>query len=333
MTFDQIIRDLKNKVYHPVYFLIGDEPYYIDEIADYIEGNVLDEAEKGFNQCVLYGRDADPDTIIENAKRFPMMANHQVVIVKEAQDVKGIEALQPYIENPLDSTILVICCKYKKLDKRKTFTKMLAQKAVLFESKKMYDNKIPDWILKKLQQENYSISPKACVLLSEYLGNDLGKITNELEKLMLNVPEGAEIITEHIEQNIGISKDFNVFELQDAIGKKDALKANRIVNYFGKNTRSHPLVLTMSSLYSYFSKLLQYHFLKDKSQNNVASVLRVHPFFVNGYQHAARNYNIKGVANAIGYLREYDRKSKGMGSTGNVPEGELLKEMIYKILH
>ena len=331
--FDLIISDLKKKVYHPVYFLMGEEPYYIDAVADFIAMNVLDEAEKEFNQSILYGRDVDVLTIISEAKRYPMMANHQVVIVKEAQNVKDIEGLATYFENPLKSTILVICYKYKTIDKRKTFAKNLVKSAVLLESKKLYDNKIPEWINAYLKGKNYIIGPKAGLLLTEFLGNDLSKISNELDKLMLNIPEKSEITTAHIEQYIGISKDFNNFELQSALGKRDVLKVNRIINYFDKNQKDNPFVLTIAALFSYFSKILIYHYLPNKSNNNeVAAAMKVHPFFVKDYEMTSRNYNIKKTVEIISFLREYDLKSKGVDNA-SAGSGELLKELMYKILH
>lgn len=341
--FTQILSDLKKKVYHPVYFLMGEETYFIDAISDYIEHNVLDEMEKEFNQSVLYGRDVDLATVLSSAKRFPMMSSYQVVIVKEAQNIKEFAAKEKadkddkppflsYIENPQKSTILVICYKYKSLDKRTSLAKSIAKHAVLFEAKKLYENQVPDWILGYLKGKNYTMSPRAAALLTEYLGNDLSKIANELDKLMINLPAKSEITEQHIQDNIGISKDYNIFELQTALGKRDVLKANRIVNYFGSNSKDNPLVVTLSSLYSYFSKLLMYHFTPDKSKNNIASALGVNPFFVQDYERAARNFPVQKLRAIIGDLREYDLKSKGIDS-GSVPEGELLKELVFKILH
>ncbi len=337
MDFKQIIADLKKKVYYSVYLLMGEEPYYIDEISNFIEKNVLTDTEKEFNQTILYGKDTDVITIISNAKRFPMMANYQVVIVKEAQNIKDLfddKNLIHYIKNPLESTILVLCYKYKKYDKRRVFAKAISasKKGILFESKKLYDNQIPTWISNFLKQKEYSISPKAVMLLAEYLGTDLSKIANEIGKLIINIPKNLEITPEHIEENIGISKDFNYFELQKALGKKDIFKANQIVNYFASNQKEHPLVVTIPILYTYFSKTLIYHCLNDKSRNNVASVLSINPYFVMDYQIAGRNYNIKKIITIISYLREYDLKSKGVGSI-STSKGELLKELVFKILH
>lgn len=333
MTYEQIIGDLKNKIYHPVYFLMGEEPYYIDLIANYIQENVLSDAEKSFNQTVFYGKDSEVGNIINASKRFPMMANQQVIIVKEAQELKKIDDLVHYVEKPLKSTILVISYKYKVLDKRKKLYTSLKKNAVIFESPKLYDSKIPDWINTYLKQKSIISEPKVSFMLSEYLGNNLSKIANEIDKLMLSVPDGANKITaELVERNIGISKDYNNFELQNALTKRDVLKANQIVDYFGKNPKDNPLQLTIISLFGYFSKLLTYHFLPDKSKNNVASALKVNPFFVNSYMEAARKYNTRKTVANISLLREYDLKSKGVNNSSTPPE-ELLRELIFKLMH
>lgn len=331
--FEKIMSDLQKRVFHPVYFLMGEEPYYIDKISDYIEKNALEEAEKSFNLTVVYGLDTDMANIINAAKRYPMMSEYQVVIVKEAQNIKNIDNLVYYVQAPLKSTILVINYKYKKLDKRTKFYTTLSKNATVFESKKLYDNQIPDWISGYLKQNGLVIQPEAAVLLSEYLGNDLNKIVNELEKLKISIPENEKKInTLHIERNIGISKDFNNFELQNALINKDVLKANRIINYFGKNPKSNPMVLTITWLYYFFSRVLIYHSLKDKSRNNIAAALKINHYFIKDYQHAAASYSFKKTKNIISLLRKYDLKSKGVGNVSS-PEGELLKELVYKILH
>lgn len=331
-TLDQILNDLKNKIYHPVYFLAGEESYFIDTISDYIEEHVLDDTEKEFNQTVLYGRDTDVLSLISTAKRFPMMANYQVVIVKEAQDIKNIEELQPYLDNPLVSTLLVLNYKYKKIDKRKSFFKSLDKKGVLFESKKVYDNQLGPWISRYVGDRGYTITPKATAMLTEFLGTELSKVVNEINKLIINIPEKAEINDLLVEKHIGISKDYNIFELQNAIGSRNIEKANRIVNYFAANPKENPLIKTIAILYGFFSKLLIYHQLKDKSRNNVAAALSVGPYFVKDYQLAARNYNSRKLAGIISNLREYDLKSKGVNNL-SATDGELLKELMFKILH
>jgi len=333
-SFDNILSDLKKKVYHPVYFLSGDEPYYIDEITQYIQDNVLSEEEKTFNLSVLYGKDSEVRNIIDSAKRFPMMSSHQVVIVKEAQELKGFEDLAHYIEQPLKSTLLVICYKYKSLDKRKKIAKTLQKNGVYLESKKLYDDKLPGWISTHLSSKKYSIQPKAAALLAEFLGSNLSKISNELDKLIITLDENERTITsEHVEKNIGISKDYNIYEFQAALGKKDVLKANRIINYFADNQKENHITRVISSLYFFFSKVLIYYWIKDKSRENVMKTLKLgNIYFVNQYVEAAGKYSPNKVIQVIEILREYEMKSKGFGGN-NHPAGELLKEMTFKILH
>lgn len=334
VSFENILLDLKNKIYFPVYFLDGEESYFIDVISDFIEKNVLSDLEKEFNQTIIYGKDIDIPTLISYARRFPMMSNYQVIIVKEAQDLNKIEELEPYVLNPLESTLLVLCYKYEKFDRRRTLCKSIEQKGILFESAKIYDNKIPDWIGEYVRKRNYSISTKACFLLAEFLGNDISKIVNEISKLIINIPERQEITEEYVEKNIGISKDYNVFELQKALGRKEVLKANQIINYFAANPRENPLVKVIPLLFSYFSKVLIYHHLKDKSRNNVAAALSINPFFVMDYQQAAANYSSAKITSVISLLREYDLKAKGVDSSGtSFPDGELMKELVFRILH
>jgi DNA polymerase-3 subunit delta len=312
--------------------LHGEESYFIDVISDYIEHHVLSDLEKEFNQTIVYGKDTDIPTLVSYARRFPMMANYQVLIVKEAHELEKIEELQSYAENPLTSTILVLCYKYGTLDKRRGLYKALEKNGVVFESPKFYDNKIPDWISDYLRVRKYRITPKAAVILTEFLGNDLGKIVNEIQKLLISLPPGSEINEETVDQNIGISKDFNVFELQKALGAKDVYKSNLIINHFGANPRENPLVKIVPILSGYFTKLLLYHTMPDKSKNSVASVLGINPYFVPEYQQAARNYPLAKLFQIISWLREYDLKSKGMDS-GSASDGELMKELIFKILH
>jgi DNA polymerase III subunit delta len=331
--FDELLKELKNKIYHPIYFLMGDESYYIDYITDYIGKHVLNDAEKTFNQLILYGKDTDIATVINSARRYPMMANYQVVIVREAQELKKIDDLIHYVEKPLKSTILVINYKYSSLDKRTKLYKSLNEHDSIFESKKLYDNQVPEWIVKYLKKDNIAIDAEASVLLTEFLGNDLGKIANELDKLMLVLPEGTKTISKlHIERNIGISKDYNNFELTKALGQKNILKANRIADYFSKNPKASPFQMTITMLFGYFSKVLTYQFLKDRSRSNVASKLGINPYFVAEYELAAKKYTAVKTAAIISYLREYDMKSKGVGNT-STSDGELLRELLYKILH
>jgi len=332
ISYNQILSNLKKQIYYPVYFLFGEESYFIDAISDLIEHTVLNEQEKEFNQTILYGKDASIPVIISYAKRFPMMANYQVLIVKEAQELEDLEDLQPYFENPLKSTILVICYKYGKLDRRKGLYKSVEKNGVTFESARLYDNKIPDWIHDYLHEKNCTISQKAAVLLTEFLGNDLSKVVNELNKLLINIPAGSEISEEYVEKNIGISKDYNVFELQKALVKKDVLKANQIIRYFAANPRENPLVKVIPILSSFFSRILTYHYLKDKTKNSIAAALSVNPFFVSDYQQAAKTFSPGKVIKVISLLREYDLKAKGMDNI-STPDGELMRELIFKILH
>jgi len=330
---EQIVEEINSGNTKPIYFLMGEEAFYIDKISDYIENNILSDSEKEFNQMVLYGRDVTIEDIVANAKRFPMMAEKQVVIVKEAQDLsRTIEKLSSYAENPQPSTVLVVCYKYKTLDKRKKLAKIVSKNGCLFESKKLYENQVGEWISSNLKERGYNIEPKAVQMLVEFLGSNLSKINNELDKLTLVLPKGTSISAIHIEDNIGISKDFNNFELRKSIGEKQVLKANQIATYFAQNPKSNPLVMTISLLNSFFTQLLMYHGLKDKGKINVAKVLRINPYFVNEYQRAAKNYPMRKVAQVIAYLRSADIKSKGVGAS-NLPQGDILKELLFKIMH
>lgn len=328
-----IINSIKKGVFKPVYFLMGDEPYFIDLITDYIEKNVLSEADKGFNQVVLYGRDTSIEAIIAQAKRFPMMAEHQVVIVKEAQALsRNIEKLITYAENPQPSTILVIAYKGKRIDKRKKLYKTLYKTAVLLDTKKLYDNQVGTWTRDLLNEKGFKASPKAIALIVEFLGTDLSKINNEIGKLEVLLDKGSEITAQHIEEHIGISKDYNVFELRKALGAKDVLKANRIISYFASNPKANPLVLVIGQLNNFFIQLIRFHTLTDKSKMGAASALKISPYFVGEYQSAARNYPLKKLSRIISYLRQADAQSKGV-AVNQLSDNDILKELIFKILH
>jgi DNA polymerase-3 subunit delta len=340
MTAEDILKDLKNRKYKPIYLLHGEEPYYIDLVSNFVEHKLLPDAEKGFNQTVLYGKDTEIMTVLGAAKRYPMMADYQVVLVKEAQemkwgkdddDKKSINPLLNYLENPLPSTILVFCYKYGKFDKRKKTYKAIEKNGLVFESAALYDSKIPAWIETYLTGSNYRISQQAVFILAEYLGNDLSKIANELEKLMLNIPPGNEITLEQVQNNIGISKEYNVFELQTALAKKDVFKVNQIANYFEANPKANPIVLVLGNLNNFFSKVLAFHYVRDKSQQNLARELGVNPYFVKDYEQAARSYDLGKTVRIISYLREYDLKSKGVDSIAE--DGSLMRELMFKILH
>jgi DNA polymerase-3 subunit delta len=351
--YNSIQSDLKKKQYKPVYFLMGEEPYFIDKISDVLEKDVLDETEREFNLSILYGQDVNLQAIISEAKGFPMIGERKVVIIKEAQNIRGLiekgdaedaeeetdkkekekkHPLVAYLEHPQPSTILVFCCKYKTVDKRTSFAKALVKHAVLFQSDKIRDYKIQEWITQYMKEKGYNIGPKALMMLAEFLGTDLAKIVNETDKLMISMKPGAEITPEIIQANIGISKDYNSFELNDAFGKRDVLKANRIINYFGANEKDHPMVVTMSSLYNYFQKLLVIHFLADKSREAASKAIGVHPFIVTEYMNAAKGYKVEKLKHIFGYLHEYDLKSKGVDN-GSASHGELMRELTYKILH
>lgn len=324
----RIVTAIKAREIKPVYFLMGDEPYYIDKIANFISSNVLREEEKGFNQMVVYGKDTSLDEIISHAKRFPMMADYQVVIVKEAQHLsRTIEQLSSYVDNPQSTTVLVFCYKYKKLDKRKKLYKSVSKNGVLFESKKLYENQVAEWIRRVLSGKGYGISPKSSAMLVEYLGTDLSRIDNELQKLYLSIQKGQEITPELIEKHIGISKDYNNFELKKAIAEHNLTKASRIVRYFSQNPKDNPFVVTITLLHTFFSQLLQYHGLNDKSPKSISQNLGVNPYFVGEYQTAAKNYPMKRVSQIISGLRELDLKGKGLGAQ-NITQDDLLKELL-----
>jgi DNA polymerase-3 subunit delta len=333
VTYEEIISDLKKRIFKPVYFLAGEEPYYIDLITGYIEEKVLTESDKAFNQIILYADDTNIPSIIDISRRFPMMSSHQVVIIREAQSLKKLDDLVIYLEKPLLSTILVFSYKYKTLDKRTRLYKTLETHGVYFESARIRDYLIPGWIERYLMTKGIKTDPSASAMLTEYLGTDLHKIVNELDKLIITLPAGKPVITTSlIEKNIGISKDYNNFELQKAIGEKNILKANMIVHYFANNPKDNPITLSIASLFGFFSKLLTYHYLTDKSKNNVASALKVNPYFVKEYENSATKFDVSKTVRIISLLRTFDMKSKGFGDPGT-DQGDLLKELVYRILH
>jgi len=343
MTFEQIIKELQAGKYKPVYFLQGEEPYFIDCISDFIEEKVLNESEKAFDQMIVYGRDVSKETVVGLAKGFPMIAQKRVIIVKEAQSINNLtstksksqkvqeDLLEKYLENPTPSTILVFCYKYKTLDKRTTLYKLFEKSGVMFESKKLQEYKVAAWISDYVKSHDYNINQTSATLLSEYLGNDLSKISNEVQKLFIGLPKGSAINNDLIEQHIGISKDYNVFELQNAIGKRDLLKTNRIINYYDANPKDNPIQMVIPMLFKYFAKILIYHRLRDKSQ--ASSALGINPYFLNDYVHAAKNYPQGKIIDNIHILREYDMRSKGYGATGNLSDGDMYKELIFKLMY
>jgi DNA polymerase III subunit delta len=344
MTYEQIIKDLQNKIYKPIYFLMGNEPYYIDKITDYIAENVLTEAEKAFNQTILYGKDVDLGTVINTARRFPMMANYHVVIIKEAQNIKGINGetgkgknpkpnpLQLFLENPPKSSILVINFKYDSIDRRTKFPKTIEKNGVLFESKKLYENQLPQWITQYAAGKKLRTEPQASVLMAEFLGSDLNKITNEIDKLELVIPANSSISVNIVEKYIGISHEYNIFELNKAIGARDILKANRIVQYLGKNAKDSPALVIIGSLYEYFIRILKLHTTSVKGKEDLSSLLGISSFFLEEYQRASKIYSVSKTISNISILRTFDLKSKGVDA-GNSDSVEILKELVYRLMH
>ena len=333
-TYEEIVRDLKNRIYKPVYYLMGEESYYIDRISEYIAQTVLNENEKEFNQTILYGADTDIATIINAAKRYPMMSKYQVVIVKEAQGVKNIDELSYYLQKPLESTILVLCHKHGVLDRRKKLAAEIEKVGVLFESKKIKDAQLTGFITSYLKRKSIEIEPKASEMMAEFVGTDLSRMAGELEKLIITLPKGQKRITpEQIEQNIGISKDYNNYELRNALIIKDVFKANQIIKYFEENPKTNPLQMTLSVLFNFFSNLMLAYYAPEKSEQGIAAQLGLKsPWQSKDYLAAMRKYSGVKVMQIIGEIRYCDAKSKGVGNS-SLGDGELLRELVYKILH
>ena len=338
MTYAEIQKSIKDRKFKPVYLLHGDESYFIDELVKEFESKVLTETEKAFNLTVAYGKDADAKALMDSASRYPMMSEFQLIILKEAQQMKQLDALIPYLKNPVSSTILVIAYKDKKVDMRKAFGKSVKKTAEVFESKKLYDNQIPNWIVTYLKSKKLKITPNASVLIAEYLGTKLSNVVNELNKLAINFTSGSEITDKDVEKHIGISKDFNVFELQNAIAEKSIVKAVRIVNYFIANPKKHPLPMVIGSLYGFYSKIyLSYDLARygdmefAKGLGYTARNEYAASFYIGKYKKAVKNYPIQHIENAIAWLSEYDMRSKGVENV-NTNHGELLREMVYKMV-
>ena len=333
-TYEEIARDLKNRIYKPVYYLMGEESYYIDRISEYIAQTVLNENEKEFNQTILYGADTDIATIINAAKRYPMMSKYQVVIVKEAQGVKNIDELSYYLQKPLESTILVLCHKHGVLDRRKKLAAEIEKVGVLFESKKIKDAQLTGFITSYLKRKSIEIEPKASEMMAEFVGTDLSRMAGELEKLIITLPKGQKRITpEQIEQNIGISKDYNNYELRNALIIKDVFKANQIIKYFEENPKTNPLQMTLSVLFNFFSNLMLAYYAPEKSEQGIAAQLGLKsPWQSKDYLAAMRKYSGVKVMQIIGEIRYCDATSQGVGNS-SLGDGELLRELVYKILH
>lgn len=334
MNHQEILTDLKQKKLQPIYFLEGEETYFIDMISDYIEDHLLQDHEKDFNQTIFYGKDADPNQVIETCKRFPMMSDKQVVIIKEAQHlIKVLDKFENYFKQPQPSTILVFCYKYKNLDKRKAISKTIAKNSVYFTAAKIKDYQLSAWIENQAKVHKLKIDGRNASLLAEYLGNDLSKVDNELSKLAMILKAGGEITAQAIEDHIGISKDYNVFELQNAISAKNQEAAYKIAYYFGKNEKAHPFVLTLGFLFSYFSKVSVVAFSKNKGNDNaLAKEAGISPYFIKDYKNAARNYSPTKLVKIVKYMKEYDLKSKGVNNT-SASHNDLLKELLFKILN
>lgn len=334
-AFEEICRDIKARKFLPVYVLMGEEPFFMEQITDLLLKEVLQESERDFNQIILYGADVDAAMIINASRRFPMMSEYQLVVVKEAQLVRDIEVLTHYVKNPLASTILVINYKYKTLDRRKTLAAAIEKNGILFDSKKIPDYKMPAFISSFMQQRSVGIDAKSAQMLSDYLGNDLNRLSKELDKLTIILPENApkRVTPELIEQNIGISKEYNNFELIKAIAAKDILKVNRIAHYFEKNPKTNPIQMTLPVLFNYFSNLLICYYSRDRSENGLMTALGLRGTFqVKDYSIGLRNYSAMKVFNLISDIRTTDARSKGVENT-SASDADLLKELLYKILH
>jgi DNA polymerase-3 subunit delta len=334
----KLLTDLRNRKYAPVYFLQGEETFYIDRISDYIENNILSDAEKGFNQVVVYGKDVNMASVLTHARRFPMMAERQVVIVKEAQDIQdigretGSKLLLDYLSRPVPSTILVFCHKNKSLDKRRELGKKIDQLTVCISTKKLYDNQLPEFVQEYAADRKLIIEERGVIALCEFVGNDLHRLANEIDKLAINLAPGESITAEKVMNQVGVSKEYNIFELQKAIIQKDTLLANKIVNYFESNTRKNPIIPVVAFLFSFFSKLLVASQAKDKSEKGLASELKISPYAVRDYSFALRQYSLQGILAAIGHLKEADLKLKGV-NTGSSTDGQIIRELVWRLMN
>lgn len=334
----KVLTDLKAGKFAPVYFLQGEESFYIDLISDYIEKNALTEAEKGFNQVIVYGKDTTMASLLTHARRFPMMAQRQVVIVKEAQEIQdlnketGNRLLLDYLQKQVPSTVLVFCHKHKTLDKRKEAGKKIDQLAVCITTKKLYDNQLPEFVLEYARQNKITIDERAVAALCEFVGNDLHRLANELDKLVISLAPGEPITAEKVMSQVGISKEYNIFELQKAIIQRDTLLANKIVNYFESNTKKNPVIPVVAFLFSFFSKLLVATQAADKSDKGLASELKISPYAVRDYSLALRHFPPLKIVDNISFLREADLRLKGV-DTGSMDDGQIFRELIFKLMH
>ena len=332
MSVEKIISDWKKKLYKPVYWLEGDEDYFIDKIVQYAEHNILTEAEAGFNLTVFYGRDADWTQVINACKRYPMFSERQVVVIKEAQHMRDIDKLESYIGQPLSSTVFIVAYKEKKVDGRTQLAKLLKTKAELFTTKKMYDNQLPDWTTELVKGKGYTISQKGVLLLVDHIGNDLSRIDNEVDKMLVNLGGRTNITEDDIEKYVGVSKEYNSFELQSAMAAKDLPKAMRIIQYFEANPKAAPIQLVLPTLYNLFSKTYMIFGQTSKDDKTIAANIGVNAWFVKDYLLVARNYGYNGVENALLLLHHYNLKSVGVNDTGT-SDASLLKEMVAKMVN
>lgn len=334
MTYEQIVKDIRARKFAPIYLLMGDEPYYIDELTNLLTEAVVPEDMRDFNQTILYGLETNVNDVVIASRRFPMMTDHQLIVIKEAQRLAKIDDLEVYTKSPLASTILVINYKGGTVDKRKKFAATVEKNGVVFESKKIPDYKMPAFISSFVQEKKMTIDDKSAQMLSDYLGNDLSKLSNELDKLIIALPESQTRITpEIIEQNIGISKDYNNFELLKAVITRDVFKANQIADYFEKNPKNNPMIMTLAILFNFFSNLMICYWAPNKTDNGLAQELGLRsPFMARDYVTALKSYNAFKCMNIISLLRTYDAKGKGVDNP-STPDGQLLKELLYKIMH
>lgn len=332
MSAEKIISDWKKKLFKPVYWLEGEEDYFIDKIVHYAEHNILTDAEAGFNLTVFYGRDADWTQVINACKRYPMFAERQVVLLKEAQHMRDIDKLESYIGQPLTSTVFIVAYKEKKVDGRTQLAKLLKTKAELFTTKKMYDNQLPDWTNELVKSKGYTISQKGLLLLVDHIGNDLSRIDNEIEKMLVNLGSRTSITEDDIEKYVGVSKEYNPFELQSAMAAKDLSKAMRIIQYFEANPKAAPIQLVLPTLYNLFSKTYMIFGQASKDEKTIAANIGVNAWFVKDYLLVARNYGYNGVEKALLLLHHYNLRSVGVNDTGS-SDASLLKEMVVKMVN
>ncbi len=331
MSVETILDDWKKKKFKPVYWFEGEEDYYIDKLTKYAETSILSEAEAGFNLTVFYGREANWADIVNACMRYPMFSENQVVLLKEAQQMKDIDKLEAYIARPLPSTVFVVAHKEKKVDGRSKLAKLLKDKTELLQTKKMYDNQLPAWTEKLVHAKGFQINQKALLLLVDHIGNDLSRIDNEIDKLLLNLGDRKQITEDDIEKFVGVSKDFNVFELQDAIARKDLAKAVRIIHYFESNPKAGPIQLVLPSLYNFFSKVFQLFGTNLRDEKAAAAATGISPFFIKDYIAAASRFDYEGVERILLLLHEYNLKAVGVNNAG-AGDGALMREMVGKMI-